>query len=199
MARRIMTVSNANLKDIPEPCRSCSYWESSFSDKKTSSGSLKKEWFAAVSRNFGDCGKLIYVNGRPVAYSQYAPPFYFSKIKNYTAAPLSGDAIFLSCLFVAPAYRGKGYGKDILIEIVKSLSKKGFKALETFGNKGSKGKPSASYEFYLKNGFYVIRDNEKFPLMRLDFKSVVSWQEGFEVLLEGIKIPFPKKEAPVPY
>ncbi len=198
MARRIAAIRSTNLKDIPEPCKFCSYWESPFGGGETPSN-LKREWFIAVLRNFGDCGKLIYVDGKPVAYSQYAPGFYFSKAKNYTAGPPSADAIFLSCLFVAPDYRGKGYGKSALLEIVKSLNRKDFKAIETFGNKISKGKPSTPYEFYLKNGFYIVRDDKKFPLMRLDFKSVALWQDGLETLLEEIKFPLPSREIPVPY
>ena len=117
MARRMAAIHNANLKDIPEPCKFCSYWESPFGGRKTSS-SLKRDWFLAALQNFGDCGKLIYVDGRPVAFSQYAPSFYFSKVKDYTVGPPSGDAVFLSCLFVVSAYRGKGYGKSILFEMV---------------------------------------------------------------------------------
>ncbi|HDP70120.1 MAG TPA: N-acetyltransferase [Actinobacteria bacterium] len=201
MAGRITAINIATLKNIPQPCRSCSYWESFLDTARTPSGGqgLRDKWFISTMRSWGECGKLIYVGDEAVAYAQYAPPCYFPKIKNYAAAPLSEDAIFLSCLYVLPPHRDKGHGKAILREIVKRLSKSGYRAIETFGNKTLENRPSAPFGFYMRNGFYIVRDDEKFPLMRLDLKSVLFWQDGLDAVLESIKLPLLNKETPVPY
>jgi hypothetical protein len=48
------------------------------------------------------------------------------------------------------------------------LRKRGVKAVETFARKNNPNNPSGPVEFYLKNGFRVLRDDPEFPLMRLE-------------------------------
>jgi len=201
VARRITTINIANLKDIPKPCSLCSYWGSPFDEKKIFCDNqvLKSRWFMRTTRAWGECGKMVYVGKQAVAYTRFAPHSYFPRVKEYAAGPSSDDAIFIACLFVVPSYRGKGYGKDLLREVVKSFYKSGFKAVETFGNRTAEARPSAPFEFYLKNGFRVVHDDKMFPLMRLDFKSIIAWQDGLEMLLGGIKFPLPGREISVPY
>lgn len=56
----------------------------------------------------------------------------------------------------------------MLRNIIEDLKSRGVRAVETFARKGSPDNPSGPFEFYLKNGFKVLRDDPEFPLMRLD-------------------------------
>jgi hypothetical protein len=47
-------------------------------------------------------------------------------------------------------------------------SARGFEAVETFARKNNPNNPSGPVEFYLKNGFRVLRDDPEFPLMKLE-------------------------------
>ncbi|MEM2057748.1 MAG: GNAT family N-acetyltransferase, partial [Thermoproteota archaeon] len=78
-------------------------------------------------------------------------------------------AVLISCLFIAEKeYRGRGLGKLLLESIIEDLRKRGFKAVETFARRNNSNNPSGPVEFYLKNGFRVLREDPEFPLMRLE-------------------------------
>lgn len=202
MRRRIVPVSLNNFNDLPDQCRSCLYWEYPI---KPGSGSgpspdgtiLKEEWFSTTLLQWGECGKLFYQGDRALAYAQYSPALYLPRTMYFRAAPPSVDAVFLSCLFVVPEVRGRGLGRVLLRAIERDLYKRKFKAIETFASKYLAEKPPGPIEFYLKNGFYILRDDEEFPLLRLDFKSLVFWQENLEAALESLKVPT-KADIPVP-
>lgn len=200
MKRKIISITSDCLQDLSEPCRSCLYWESSpgsheVEDKKESKR-LKEKWFQATLSDWGECGKILYQGSQVLAYAQYGPGFYFPRTNGYLAGKVSEDAIFLSCLRVVPEVRGKGLGRIMLRAVEKDLYKKGFKALETIA-----GKREQDYvgpvDFYLKNGFFVRRADVRFPLLRIEFKSIVSWPVNLQVALDGLVIPHPVK-APLP-
>jgi GNAT superfamily N-acetyltransferase len=129
----------------------------------------KLKWLRSVRNTFGECGKIMYVDGKPVGYAQYAPPKMLPLSAEYPSGPPSKDAVLISCLFIAhKEYRGKGLGSLLLKSIVEDLRGRGVRAIETFARKNSPNNPSGSMKFYLKNGFMFFRDDLEFPLMRLE-------------------------------
>jgi GNAT superfamily N-acetyltransferase len=199
MKRRIISISLDCLKDLPAPCRCCYYWESSISDKlkgEEKKKELKEKWFQTTLLDWGECGKILYQASQVLAYAQYGPGFCFPRTANYLAGKVSEDAVFLSCLYVVPEVRGKGLGKIMLRAVEKDLYKRGVKALETIAGKTEKDYVGPM-DFYLKNGFFIRREDIQFPLLRIEFKSIVSWSVNLQVALDGIVIPLPAK-TPVP-
>jgi GNAT superfamily N-acetyltransferase len=179
----IRDITKANLADIPEPCRSCVYWEfpddfdKAKQDKIESRRGLefeekKRGWFVKTMKKFGTCGKIAYCDSRPVAYAQFAPSELLPNTIHYESQPvgrLGEGVVFLSCLYVAKGeLRGKGLGKTLLENIIKDLRGRGFKAIETYARKGSSDNPSGPLEFYIKEGFAVKdQTNPEFPLVRI--------------------------------
>jgi len=179
----ILDITETTLADIPEPCKACIYWEfpddfdkaneqKSRLERRLEFERKKHEWFVNTIREFGTCGKIAYIEGRPVAYAQFAPPQRLPNTAHYEShsiGKLEEGVIFLSCLYVADKeLRGKGIGKTMLSSIIHNLKKRGLKAVETFARKGNSDNPSGSLEFYIKNGF-TIKDqtNVEFPLVRI--------------------------------
>jgi len=173
-------IRKANLKDIPESCRSCVYWESPEDfekakdepQRKSEFESKKREWFEKTLEEFGTCGKIVYHNGKSVAYAQYASSARLPNINAYESkrvGKLEEGAVFLSCLYVAEGtMRGKGIGEMLLQNIVEDLRRRGFKAIETFTSRNSPDNPSGPMEFYVKRGFHIKdKTDPEFPLMRL--------------------------------
>lgn len=75
----------------------------------------------------------------------------------------------ISCLFIAEKeYRRRGLGKKLLQSVIEDLRRRGVKAVETFARRNNPNNPSGLMEFYLKNGFMVLRDDPEFPLMRIE-------------------------------
>jgi len=179
----IEDLREANLGDIPGSCRGCVYWEfpqefekakkeKTEAQKKLELEQKKREWFVKTFDEFGTCGKIVYLKGKPVAYAQFAPSHLLPNTGSYESQPvgkLEEGVVFLSCLYIADeTLRGKGIGETLLSNIIEDLRRRGFKAVETFARRGDANNPSGPLEFYIKNGF-IIKDktNPEFPLMKL--------------------------------
>jgi len=173
-------IRKENLKDIPESCRGCVYWEfpQDFEKGKNEPQikpeleAKKREWFEKTLEEFGTCGKIVYHNAKPIAYAQYASSARLPNINEYESKPvgkLEEGVVFLSCLYVSDeTMRGKGIGEMLLQKILEDLRKRGFKAIETFTCRSSANNPSGPMELYVKNGFHIKdKSNPEFPLMRL--------------------------------
>ena len=176
----IEDIRKVNLKDIPESCRGCVYWESpndfekSKADpqKKTELEIKKHDWFEKTLEEFGSCGKIVYHQGKPIAYAQYSSSERLPHVNSYESKPvgkLEEGVVFLSCLYVADEkMRDKGIGEQLLQNIVEDLRRRGFKAIETFACRTSANNPSGHMAFYVKNGFHIKdKTNADYPLMRL--------------------------------
>jgi len=177
----IVNLTEENLMDAPEwsrhpfSCKYCLYWEfpdeciDAASEKKKDMMGRKLEWLRNVNNEFGNCGKIVYGDGESIGYAQYAPPRHLPNSAGYDSGPPSDDAVLISCLFIAQEqFRGAGVGSLLLHSIIDELRVKGIQAVETLGRKGDPENPSGPVEFYLRNGFRVHKDDEEFPLLRLD-------------------------------
>jgi len=176
----IKTLTEENLVEAPEwgshpfSCKYCIYWEhpelclDPATEKKEEVFQKKLAWLRHVRAEFGACGRLLYLEDKPVGYAQYAPPRFLPNAASYPAGPASEDAVLISCLFMpAKEHRGRGLGSLLLRDILEELRGRGIKAVETFARKGSPENPTGPLEFYLKRGFRIHRDDEEFPLVRL--------------------------------
>lgn len=192
MARRIVPVDRDNVKDLPRPCRDCFFWE----NQEKLSGpqdfpeafQRKTEWFARTSGEWGNCGKLIYDDNAVLGYIQFAPFSYLPQSHHFPAAPVSKKAALISCLYVVPEMRGRGLGKVVLQSALKDLLKKRMRIVEAFASR-EEPYQLVPIDFYLKNGFYVLRDDKRFPLVRLDLRASVTWHVNVQAMLDSLKIP----------
>jgi GNAT superfamily N-acetyltransferase len=172
-----------SLRDIPENCRNCIYWEYPEDFEKTRPMEQSKKpqfceekkngWFLETLKEFGNFGKIVYHKNKPVGYAQYAPFTRLPQAKNYESKRLGKfeeGVIFLSCLYIPnKSMRRKGVGTKLLKHVVNDLKKRGFKAVETFARKGSSNNPSGPVELYLKEGFYVKEEiYSGYVLVQLD-------------------------------
>ncbi len=180
MKLEIINLTLNNLKDAPEwnsypySCKYCIYWELSAEciepEKERKEEMLKKKmlWLKDTLSKFGNCGKILYADGKPVGYAQYAPPMFLPNSFRYSSSP-SNDAVLISCLFIPQKeFRGMGFGKRLLQIVIDDLAKRKIKAVESFARKDNPENPSGPAEFYLKNGFTIYKDDKEFPLMRLE-------------------------------
>jgi len=177
----MVNLSEENLKNIPVwesypySCKYCIYWEypeKFISLKKKNKDEIfqeKLEWLRRVKKEFGDCGKLIYIDRKLAGYAQFAPPKFLPNSINYNAGPPDNNAVLISCLFIFDKnFRALKLGKRLLNSIINDLKSRNVKIVETFARKDKASNPSGPVEFYIKNGFRVYKDDPQFPLMRLD-------------------------------
>jgi GNAT superfamily N-acetyltransferase len=181
MKVRIKDLSKADLDRLPEwknfpfSCKFCTYWE--FPEEYRKDGrrgknillQKKKLWYQDSKRLFGNCGKVLCVDGKVVGYAQFAPPEFLPGISYYELNPPDYESILISCLYIPQReFRGKGYGTRLLEEIIIDLKHRGINSVETFARRGNPKNPSGPTEFYLKNGFTICCDDDEFPLLRID-------------------------------
>ena len=177
----IVNLTEENLVDAPEwpahpfSCKYCIYWEhpeecvDPVTEQKEEMLSKKLLWLRGTVTAFGNCGKLLYADGKGTGYAQYAPARHLPNAAEYDSGPPSDDAVLIACLFIAQKpCRGSGLGRRLLHSIIDDLRTRGVRAIETFARKGDPENPSGPAEFYLGNGFRILRDDREFPLMRLD-------------------------------
>lgn len=183
MKVELLDLTEGDLAEAPEwgshpySCKYCLYWEhpelliDPAKEKKEEMFERKLAWLRLVRAEFGPCGKLLYLNRRAVGYAEYAPARFLPNSRNYAAGPVSPDAVLIACLFIpAREHRGRGLGSLLLGSILDELRSRGIKAAEAFPRRGSPGNPSGPVEFYLEHGFHVHRDDEEFPLVRLELE-----------------------------
>ena len=169
---RLEAVTQENFKDIPCSCKQCLYWQTTDIDKKTPENQTemaKQEWLVRVQKWLGVNSYIAYADATPVGFVQLASVKYFPRLKEYTNAVPSEDAVFLACLYILQKEnRNKGCGTQILNSLITELRQRGFKAVETFARRSVSENPSGPLGFYLKNGFKMKHNDSDFPLMRLE-------------------------------
>lgn len=192
MARRLVNLTLDNLGDLPPRCRRCAFWELDpvGRDRAERGGDteLEKEaWVSATLLDWGSCGKLAYVDGVPAGYIMCAPPMYVPRSFAFPTSPVSPDAAVLMTLHVLPEFTGGGLGRTLVQAIAKDLTRRGVRAVEAFGEASWTAPHCVVPAGHLLSvGFKTIRPHPRWPRLRLELKSTVSWREDVEVALERL-------------
>jgi GNAT superfamily N-acetyltransferase len=192
MARRVVNVTLDNLDDLPNRCRRCVFWEldpvARARAEEAGDTALEKEaWVSAVLLEWGSCGKIVYVDGVAAGYVMFAPPAYVPRSVAFPTSPVSPDAVLLMTAHVVPEFAGGGLGRMLVQSVAKDLTRRGVRAIEAFGDlRWSEPSCVLPAEHLLAVGFKTVRPHPRWPRLRLELKSTVSWREDVEVALERL-------------
>ncbi|MEU2759621.1 MULTISPECIES: GNAT family N-acetyltransferase [unclassified Streptomyces] len=192
MGRRLVPLTLDNLPDLPERCRSCVFWEldpvSGEAAVKAGKTELEKEaWISAVLLEWGSCGRVVYVDDVPVGFVLYAPPAYVPRSMAFPTSPVSPDAVQLITGLIIPEYQGQGLGRVMVQAVAKDVLRRGFKAIEAFGD----ARPQQSTcvlpaDHLLAVGFKTVRPHPVHPRLRLELRTTLSWKEDVEMALDRL-------------
>src|ERR687894_604584 len=181
MSRRLVNLTLDTLEDLPRPCRQCVYWELDpvSAERACASGDpgLEKEaWVSQTLLEWGSCGKLAYVDGMPAGFVMFAPPAHVPRSMAFPTSPVSADAVLLMTARVLPEFSGVGLGRMLVQAVAKDLLRRGVRAIEAFGDKNW-DEPACVLpaDYLLAVGFKTVRHHPRFPRLRLELKSTVSW------------------------
>jgi GNAT superfamily N-acetyltransferase len=194
VSRRAVNITLDNLDDLPGRCRKCVFWELDpvSHDRAVEAGDTafeKESWVSATLLEWGSCGKVVYVDSVPAGYVMYAPPMYVPRSVAFPTSPVSADAVLLMTGHVLPEFAGGGLGRMLLQAVAKDLTRRGVKAVEAFGDLNHNPDAPACMlpADHLKAvGFKTVRPHHRFPRLRLELKTAVSWREDVEVALERL-------------
>jgi GNAT superfamily N-acetyltransferase len=192
MGRRLVPLTLDNLTDLPKRCRGCVFWEldpvSGEAAVQAGKPELEKEaWISAALLEWGSCGRVVYVDDIPAGFVLYAPPAYVPRSLAFPTSPVSPDAVQLMTSRVLPGYQGQGLGRVLVQTVAKDLVRRGFKAIEAFGDaKWEEPGCILPADHLLAVGFKTVRQHPRFPRLRLELRSTLSWREDVEMAIDRL-------------
>jgi ribosomal protein S18 acetylase RimI-like enzyme len=192
MTRRLVNITLDNLDELPVRCRSCVYWEldpvaAERAAKAGDPGLEKEAWVSATLLEWGSCGKLAQIDGVTAGYVMFSPPAYVPRSVAFPTSPVSGDAVLLTTGHLLPEFSGQGLGRMLIQGVAKDMVRRGVKAIEAFGDAKWDGpRCLVPADYLLAVGFKTVRPHHRFPRLRLEIKTTLSWREDVEVALERI-------------
>jgi len=197
--RKLARLTLDTLADLPEDARSCVFWELDPVRRQRAvdageAASEKEAWLSRVLLEWGSCGRVVYVDGIAAGYVAYAPAPYLPGADAMPTAPVSEDAVLLSTALVLPEYAGGGLGRMLMQGVVRDLVKRGgIRAVEAFGDTRATRPSAADHvscvlpaDYLLRVGFKTQRPHSRYPRMRLEVKSAVTWRSEVEAALERL-------------
>ncbi len=205
MGRRVARLTLDQLEELPAGCASCVFWELAPVRRQAvrgHEGEEKAAWLSGVLRDWGSCGRVVYVDDVLAGHIIYAPPVYFPGADSFATAPVGNDAVLLSTVQVAPDFRGQGLGRVLVQAMAKDLLQRQVRAVEAFGDTrghhdgragavfgvvvGHGGHCVVAADFLLAVGFRTQRAHATYPRMRMDLRTSLTWREEFEVALDRL-------------
>jgi GNAT superfamily N-acetyltransferase len=201
MGRRLAPLTLDNLSDLPDGCRKCVVWEldavAARRAKEAGDTSFEKEaWVSATLLEWGSCGRVAYVDEQPAGFVMYAPPAFVPRSLSFPTSPVTGDAVLLMTARVLPQFSGGGLARMLVQATAKDLTRRGIRAIEAFGLVAGGGLADRDPEpgtnclvpadLLLSVGFKTVRPHHRYPRLRLELKTALSWREDVELALERI-------------
>ncbi|MBB1255371.1 GNAT family N-acetyltransferase [Streptomyces sp. OF3] len=192
MGRRLVPLTLDNLSELPSACRRCVFWELDAVNGRaaTEQGRAEEEkeaWLSGVLLDWGSCGRIVYVDDAPAGFVLYAPPAYVPRSELFPTSPVSADAAQLVTARLLPLFRGQGLGRVLVQTVAKDLLRRDFKAVEAFTDAREDGRSCLLPAEYLRAvGFKTVRQHPRFPRLRLELRSTVSWKADMERALDQL-------------
>ncbi|PXY31662.1 GNAT family N-acetyltransferase [Prauserella muralis] len=196
MSRRVVGVTLDNLEQLPLHCRRCVYWELAphLREQAEEFGETeveKEAWVSGVLLEWGSCGRIIHSGELPVGFVLYAPPSAVPRAHAFPTSPPSADAVLLTAFHVAPEFRGGGLGRVLVQAVAKDLTRRGVRAIEAFGDARPDDDPGehtcvVPAAFLQSVGFKTVQPHPRWPRLRLELRSAISWKEDVEAALEKL-------------
>ena len=202
----IKNISGFQLEDTKFKCTNCAFWLNQGSSVLNNGATksiniwelLKCKFFEvrnlknknnrfidSFSRS-GGIIKAAYSNKKCIGILMAGKYYLFPRLKLYKIFPPDSESIFLGCLYVLPEYRNLGAGKKLLMSLEKDLIISRVNSIESLGKRLNDdmdveeyiNSPIIPVKFLIKNGFYIKKNDELFPLFRIDL-SALSLVKGF--------------------
>ena len=136
---------------------------------------------------WGSCGRVVYVDEKPVGFVLYAPPAYVPRSFAFPTSPVSPDAVQLMTAWLMPGFQGQGLGRVIVQTVAKDLLRRGFKAIEAFGDaRWTEPACVLPANHLLSVGFKTVRPHPPIPGCGWSCAQRVSWREDVERALDQL-------------
>ncbi len=206
MTRRFRPLTSEILSELPSGCAGCVFWESTAAQAlhcgEPSDPRRAKQWADDVTSEWGECGRVVVEDGEILGFIKYAPARLVPQARLMPAGPPDPDAVLIACMHIAPDARQRGLGKVLLQAALRDLTNRDERTVQAYATTQHVDyalSPVIGVEFLLRMGFTVARPHPELPLMQLDLRSLATWTENLEAVLESLRLPLRvPRGAPVP-
>jgi GNAT superfamily N-acetyltransferase len=188
---RIRPLTGELIDHLPPACRACLFWELADAprgpqlDRADEAAEAKLLYGRAVELDWGPPGLLLRAEGRTLAFATFVPAEQAHRTRRLGSVP-SDDALVLTTMWVDPDVRGTGIASAMLHRVLKHAHDHGLRAVEATATRGD-GPCLLPESFLLASGFVVHHQHVRHPLLRLDLRQTVRWQDAMEQALEGVR------------
>ncbi|MGI8414839.1 MAG: GNAT family N-acetyltransferase [Nakamurella sp.] len=207
MTLALVPLSMSTIGLIPEPCRSCVFWEldsaaAEIADREGHAAFEKEVWLSGVMLTWGSAGLIVTVDDEPAGYALFAPPTTVPGAAAFPSGPVSPDAVLLTAARIDARFAGHGLGSYLLTGVVQALTRRGVRAIEVFGREGHQpaGRGAASgrgaapsrrhctvpADFARAVGFTEVKTHRKYPRLRFELSGELGWKAEVEAALERL-------------
>jgi ribosomal protein S18 acetylase RimI-like enzyme len=121
---------------------------------------------------FGSYASLLLADGEAVGYCQFGPLSAYPRALRlrelYTELPDAPLPAVITCIATTSFARRNGYALALVEEVCDDLARRGFAAVEAYPEARARedGTPAARPEFWLRAGFLLAADDDRYPVMR---------------------------------
>ena len=197
MPRRLQPLAANHVERLPCPSAGCIFWESPEKLELVCGSAcdieIARGWCERVSEEWGECGRVAAdEDGEILGFIKYAPASYFPQATQLPIPPPPPGGVLLACVHIRDDARRLGLGRVLLFAALKDLAHRGEKAVWAYGYTAhvDMGEvPMIGVEFLLRHGFTVTSPHPIHPLLQMDVRSLVSWTENLESMLQTLRIP----------
>lgn len=121
---------------------------------------------------FGSYAKLLIADGEAVAYCQFGPlsayPRALRTRELYRQLPDAPLPATVTCIATTEEARRLGHALRLVDEVCRDLSERGFAAVEAYPEvrAAEDETPAARPQFWIRAGFALVVDDERYPVVR---------------------------------
>ncbi|CRK53827.1 conserved hypothetical protein [Rhodococcus sp. RD6.2] len=205
VSMRISPLTLDGFDQLPRHARRCVFWEmdpDALRDSRVyADPEFEKEaWLSMVMLEWGSCGQIATLDGRPAGCALYSPPGNVPRAKLFPTSPVSPDAVLLTTMRLEPVAELDGVGPSLIQAVVGDLVRRGARAIEAFGivRGPDEGRTAGSSHvcspsecmidssFLEDMGFEVVAAHPRFPRLRLELDRDLGWKADVESALERL-------------
>jgi hypothetical protein len=123
---------------------------------------------------FGSYAKLLIADDEVVAYCQFGPLSAYPRALHlrdlYPKLPRAPLPAVITCIATSTGVRRSGYALRLVEDVCRDLAGRGFAAVEAYpeAQAAEDVTPAARQEFWLRAGFSLAVDDDRYPVMRLE-------------------------------
>jgi hypothetical protein len=121
---------------------------------------------------FGSYSKVLLLDGEPAVYCQFGPLTAYPRAMRtrelYPQLPDAPLPAVITCIATAAAARGGGHALRLVAAVCDDLAGRGFAAVEAYPEARANldATPAARPAFWVRAGFAMAVDDERYPVMR---------------------------------